>query len=161
MAPLLLSLPTASSIQVVRSFQAPRRLVWRAFTEPELVKQWLTGPSEHSMPECEIDFRVGGSWRYVWEWPDGRMTAVGTYKQIDDLERIVHTEAFDIAPEMESLVETAFAERDGMTIVTMQMHYASEDARDAVIASGMEDGLEASYVNLDRLTEKLTLASSV
>lgn len=160
MAPLTLTTPTDTSIQIVRHFDAALPLVWRAFTEADLVQQWLNGPSDHTMPECEIDFRVDGAWRYVWEWPDGKMVGQGLFKEIVDHQRYVHTESFDIAPEMESLVETSFAQVGAQTVVTMMIHYASQANRDMSIQYGMADGLEASYANLDALTANLTLASS-
>ncbi len=161
MSPLTLTMPTDKSIQIVRRFDAALPLVWRAFTEPALVKQWLNGPSDHTMPECAIDFRVDGAWRYVWEWPDGKMVGQGFFKEIVDHERYVHTESFDIAPEMESLVETSFAQSGAVTTVSMMIHYASQANRDMSIQYGMDKGMEESFSNLDALTDKLTSANPV
>ncbi|MEO0385383.1 MAG: SRPBCC domain-containing protein [Pseudomonadota bacterium] len=151
MAPLTLTTPTDTSVQMVRRFDAALPLVWRAFTEAELVQQWLTGPAGHTMPECEIDFRVGGAWRYLWQMPQGQMEGKGFFKNITDHDRYVHSESFDIAPEMESLVETAFVETDGTTTVTIVVHYQSQANRDMSVAHGMDKGMEASFANLDQL----------
>jgi uncharacterized protein YndB with AHSA1/START domain len=148
--------PAATQIQIKRSFQAPRSLVWRAFSEPELVKQWLTGPEGHTMPECEIDFREGGAWRYVWLIPEDRMVAYGTYKTITPESRIVHSETFEMFPDQESEVETVFTASGTETLVTMTMNFDSEATRNAVVQSGMDKGLETSYRNLDELLQSET-----
>lgn len=155
MAPLTLTTPTDTSIQIVRRFDAPLHLVWRAFTEAELVQQWLTGKSDHTMPECEIDFRVDGAWRYVWEWPDGKMVGNGIFKHIVEHDHYVHTESFDIAPEMESLVETHFSQDGDATTVTLLIHYESQANRDMSIQHGMDKGMEASFSNLEPLLTTL------
>ena len=151
MKPLQVSTPTDTTIRLIRSFDAPRHIVWRAHTEPDLVKRWLTGPAGHTMPECDIGLRVGGAYRYVWEWSDGRMSATGIYRDIEPERRILCTEVFDFAPDSETLVEQVFAEHDGRTTVTMLLTYDSKGTRDSVLQTPMEQGLEASYVNLDML----------
>ena len=156
MNPLQMTTPTKTQIKIERGFRAPRSLVWRAFSEPELVKQWLTGPDGHTMPECEIDFRVGGRWRYVWLIPVERMVAYGTYKSIAPESRIVHTETFEMFPDQESIVETNFAEKGHETIVTMLINCDSQATRDAIVQSGMDKGLETSYRNLDDLLQMET-----
>lgn len=151
MKPLKMSNPTDTTIEIIRSFDAPRHLVWRAHTDPDLVKRWLTGPPGHSMPECDIELRVGGAYRYVWEWPEGRMSASGIYREIEVNHRILCTEAFDFAPDSETLVEQVFSECEGRTTVTMLLHYDSKATRDAVLQTPMDEGLEASYTSLDAL----------
>ena len=89
------STPTPTSIRIVRRFDAPLGLVWRAHTEPELVKQWMTGPEGHSLPVCEIDFRVGGTGRYVWKNPEFEMGMTAEFKEIVHHERIVYSELYD------------------------------------------------------------------
>ncbi len=153
MGPLTLTTPSATQIKVVRHFDAPAAMVWRAFTEPDLIKRWLTGPPGHTMPECKVDLRVGGAWRYVWAMPEGRMAAYGIYREIVEAKRIVHTETFDVAPDNETLVETDFDPQDGSTLVTMLIHYDSEETRDALLSSDMAAGMEASYTSLDGLLE--------
>jgi uncharacterized protein YndB with AHSA1/START domain len=141
-------------IVMTRVFDAPRRLVFDAFTKPELVKQWLLGPPGWTMPVCEIDLRVGGAYRYVWRHADGKeMGMGGIYREIVPQERLVCTELFDQAwYPGESLTTTTLAEQDGRTTVTTTMLYVSQEARDAVLKSGMERGVAASY---DQLAELL------
>jgi uncharacterized protein YndB with AHSA1/START domain len=142
-------------IVMTRDFNAPRRLVFDAFTKPELVKQWLLGPPGWSMPVCEIDLKVGGTYRYVWRRDsDGsEMGMGGVYREIVLLERIVSTEVFDKAWYPGEAVGTlVLAERDGKTTVTQTVLYQSREARDGILKSGMESGVAASY---DRLAELL------
>jgi len=103
------------------------------------------------MPVCEIDLVVGGAYRYIWEWSDGRMSAYGTFREIERERRLLLTETFDIFPENETLVEQIFNESGGQTIVTMSLHYDSKATRDGVLQSPMDEGLEASYRNLEAL----------
>ena len=141
-------------IVMTRAFDAPRKLVFDAFTKPELVKQWLLGPPGWSMPVCEIDLRVGGSYRYVWRkagMPD--MGMGGVYREVVAPERVVATEKFDQAWYPGEAVGTlVLVEQSGKTTVTQTVLYASAEARDAVLKSGMEKGVGASY---DRLEEML------
>jgi uncharacterized protein YndB with AHSA1/START domain len=141
-------------IVMTRAFDAPRKLVFDAFTKPELVKQWLLGPPGWSMPVCEIDLRVGGSYRYVWRKagvPD--MGMGGVYREVVAPERVVATEKFDQAWYPGEAVGTlVLVEQSGKTTVTQTVLYASAEARDAVLKSGMEKGVGASY---DRLEEML------
>src|SRR5580704_8468192 len=139
-------------IVMTRVFDAPRRLVFDAFTKPELVKQWLLGPPGWSMPVCKIDFRVGGTYRYVWRYSDGKdhgdgmeMGVSGAYREIVPPERIVFTEQFDEAwyPGA-ALNTTTFAENDGRTTMTMTILYISRKARDGVLKSEMERGVGLS-----------------
>lgn len=151
MKPLRMTTPTDTTIEITRSFDAPVSMVWRAHTEPELVKRWLTGPSGHTMPECEIDLRVGGAYRYVWAWGDNRMSAYGRFREIEPERRLLLTETFDIFPDNETLVEQIFNEAENQTTVTMSLHYDSKATRDGILQSPMDEGLEASYRSLDAL----------
>jgi uncharacterized protein YndB with AHSA1/START domain len=142
-------------IVMARDFNAPRRLVFDAFTKPELVKQWLLGPPGWTMPVCEIDLRVGGKYRYVWRQnSDGHeMGMGGVYREITAPERVVATEAFDQAWYPGEAVGTlVLVEQSGKTTATQTVLYQSREARDAVLKSGMEKGVAASY---DRLAELL------
>jgi uncharacterized protein YndB with AHSA1/START domain len=142
-------------IVMTRVFDAPRKLVFDAFTKPELLKQWLLGPPGWSMPVCEIDLRIGGRYRYVWRRDtDGtEMGCGGVYREIVPLERLVHTERFDNPwYPGESLITTVLDEQRGKTTLTATMLYESRDARDGILKSGMESGVAASY---DRLAELL------
>jgi uncharacterized protein YndB with AHSA1/START domain len=145
--------PTDREIAMTRVFAAPRRLVFDAFTKPELVRRWLLGPSGWTMPVCEIDLRVGGRYRYVWRKtgvPD--MGMGGVFREIVPPERIVATELFDDAwYEGEAVDTTLFDEQGGSTRVTITMLLASKEVRDAVLKSGMEGGVEAGYDRLDEI----------
>jgi uncharacterized protein YndB with AHSA1/START domain len=139
-------------IVMTRAFHAPRRLVFDALTKPELVKRWLIGPPGWSMPVCEIDLQVGGSYRYVWRHTDGKEMGVrGVYRDIVPQERVICTERFDEAwYPGEALLTTTLVEQDGKTTLTSTVLYVSKEARDGVLKSGMENGVAASY---DRLAE--------
>jgi len=140
---------------MTRVFDAPRKLVFDAFTKPELLKQWLLGPPGWSMPVCEIDLKIGGRYRYVWRRDtDGtEMGCGGVYREIVPPERLVQTEQFDNPwYPGESLITTVLDEQRGKTTLTATMLYESRDARDGILKSGMESGVAASY---DRLAELL------
>jgi uncharacterized protein YndB with AHSA1/START domain len=145
-------------IVMTREFNAPRRLLFDAFTKPELVRQWLLGPPGWSMPVCEIDLKVGGKYRYVWRQDsDGtEMGMGGVYREIVAPERLVSTEKFDEAWYPGEAVGTiVLSENGGKTTVTQTILYESREARGAVLKSGMEQGLAASY---NRLAEMLASA---
>ncbi len=150
---LKLTTPTDREISMTRVFDAPRRLVFDAFTKPELVKRWLLGPPGWTMPVCEIDLRVGGAYRYVWRHADGKeMGMGGIYREIVPQERLVCTELFDEAwYPGEALVTTILAEQGGRTTLTSTMLYVWQETRDAVLKSGMERGVAASYDRLEEL----------
>jgi uncharacterized protein YndB with AHSA1/START domain len=138
-APVVLGLPGDEQILLSRVFRAPRQLVYRAWTTPELVKRWWAGGCGQLI-EAEIDLLVGG-WRYVLQMPDGRRVVFGgVYRRIEANERIVATEVFDGVPDGQALDTITFAERGGLTTVTLLIEYASRAARDAHLASGMEHG---------------------
>src|SRR5882762_7861832 len=142
---LKLTTPTDREISMTRVFDA--------FTKPELVKRWLLGPPGWTMPVCEIDLRVGGAYRYVWRHADGReMGMGGIYREIVPQERLVCTELFDEAwYPGEALVTTILAEQGGRTTLTSTILYVSQETRDAVLKSGMERGVAASYDRLEEL----------
>lgn len=149
-------------IVMTRVFAAPRRLVFDAFTRPELVRQWLLGPPGWSMPTCEIDLRVGGSYRYLWRHTSGdEMGMGGVYREIVAPERIVATERFDQSWYPGEAVGTiVLDERGGQTALTQTILYESREARDIVIKSPMEQGVTVSYERLEELlsSPKLRLA---
>ena len=138
---------------LTRVFAAPRRLVFDAWTKPELVRRWLLGPPGWTMPVCEIDLRVGGAYRFVWRGPDGtEMGMGGVHREITVPERIVTTQLFDQDWTGGETVGTlVLVERDGMTTVTNTVLYASREARDAALKTGMADGVAAGYARLDEL----------
>src|SRR5512147_171033 len=123
---LRITTPSDQEIAMTRVFDAPRHLVFHAFTKPELVKRWLLGPDGWSMPVCEIDLKVGGKYRYQWRRDKDGMTMAtgGEFREIVENQRIVHTEKFDDPwYEGEAVVTTSFDERDGKTTVSMTIHY--------------------------------------
>ena len=141
-------------IVMTRTFDAPRRLVFDAFTKPELVKQWLLGPDGWSMPVCEIDLNVGGHYRYVWrnDKTGTEMGMGGVFREIVVPERIVATEKFDEAwYPGEAVDTTVFVEQGGKTTVTVTVLGATAEARDAMLKSGMESGVAVSYDRLEKL----------
>ena len=144
-------------IVVVRTFDAPRDLVFEAFTKPELVKRWMLGPDGWSMPVCTIDLRPGGKSRYEWANAE-RKAAMGltaTFKEISPPERIVHTEKFDEDwTQGETIITTLFTEKAGKTVMTMTIAYSSPETRDMVLKSGMEQGMARGYERLDELLTK-------
>ena len=141
-------------IVMTRVFDAPRSLVFEAFTKPELVRQWLLGPEGWSMPVCEIDLRVGGKYRYVWRHVKGHeMGMGGVFREIVPPERIVSTEKFDESWYPGEAVGTVvLTEQGGKTTLTQTVEYQSREAREAVLKSPMESGVAAGY---DRLAELL------
>ena len=141
-------------IVMTRVFEAPRNLVFDAYTKPELLKRWLGVFGGYSMPVCEVDLRVGGTYRFMWRGPDGAEMGVrGVYREVVRPERLVHTEKFDEAwYPGESLITTVLAEQGGKTTLTVTMRYESREARDAVLKSPMESGVAQSY---DKLAELL------
>jgi uncharacterized protein YndB with AHSA1/START domain len=151
---LQVSTPTDREIVLTRVFDAPRHLVFDAFTKPELLKRWF-GPRGWSLVVCEIDLRVGGTFRFVLRSPDGsQMGMRGTYREIVPPERSVHMESFDDYPG-ESQVTTVLVEQGGRTTLTATVLYPSQEIRDIVIKSGMEHGAAESY---DKLAELLVPA---
>ncbi len=139
-------------IVVTRVFDAPRRLVFDAYTQPELLKKWLLGPDGWSMPVCEIDLRAGGKYRYVWRNDsNGReMGMGGIYREAVSPERIVATEVFDEAWYAgEALNTIVLTERDGKTTLTQTILYNSSETRDAVLKSPMQHGMAMSYDRLE------------
>jgi uncharacterized protein YndB with AHSA1/START domain len=136
------TLPQDDQILITREFDAPRHLVYRAWTEPELVRRWWHA-NRGEMTVADIDLRVGGTWRFVMVTPDGFEVAFhGEYREIVPNERIVATEVFEAVPDAEAVDTLTLAETDGRTTLTILVQHASKEHRDAHIESGMEDGLQ-------------------
>ncbi|HYI93459.1 MAG TPA: SRPBCC family protein [Bryobacteraceae bacterium] len=149
---LQITIPGEREIQMTRVFDAPRHLVFEAFSKPELLKRWF-GPRGWSLVVCEVDLKVGGGFRFVLRGPDGRdMGMRGVYREIVRPERSVHMESFDDFPG-EAEVTSVFVEKEGKTTLTVTVLYPSKEVRDAVIQSGMEHGAAESY---DKLAELLS-----
>src|SRR5256714_8460090 len=148
-----ISTPSDREIAVERDFNAPRQLVFDAFTKPELVRRWLLGPEGWSMPVCEIDLRVGGSYRYLWRHTSGNeMGMGGVFQEIVPPERIVSTEKFDESWYPGDAVGTIIlTEKDGKTTLTQTVRYQSAEAREAVLEVPIESGVAAGYERLAEL----------
>ena len=152
------STPSDREVAVERDFDAPRELVFEAFTKPELVRRWLLGPDGWSMPVCEIDLRVGGAYRYVWrkDSTGTEMGMGGTFRDVVRPERIVATERFDEAwYPGEAIDTTVFEEKDGVTKVKLTVRYESKEARETASRSGMEKGMSAGYDRLEQVLASL------
>lgn len=151
---LKVTTPSEREIAMTRVFDAPRSLVFDAWTKPELLKRWLGVRGGWSFAVCEVDLKVGGAYRFVWRGPDGtEMGMGGVYREIVRPERLVATEKFDDPwYEGEALDTTVLVEKRGKTTVTTTVLYASREVRDAVLKSPMERGMAESY---DKLAELL------
>jgi uncharacterized protein YndB with AHSA1/START domain len=138
---------------MTRVFKAPRKLVFDAWTKPELVRRWLLGPPGWTMPVCEIDLRVGGAYRFEWLGQDGTVMGMGgLYREIVIPERIVNTQLFDQDwTGGETLGTLLLTEQGGKTTLTNKVMYASREARDAALRTRMAEGVEAGYARLDEL----------
>jgi uncharacterized protein YndB with AHSA1/START domain len=141
-------------IVITRDFDAPRHLVYEAFTRPELLKRWLGVFGDWELAVCDMDLKVGGTYRWVWRQKSSvtQMAVGGVYRELVPPERIVNTELFDDPwYPGEALLTTTFTEQDGRTTMTLNILYASQEARDGVLKSPMESGIAASYNNLAEL----------
>ena len=149
---LEITLPSDREIAMTRSFDAPRQMVFDAWTKPELVRRWLGSFGGWTMPVCEIDFRVGGTYRYVWRNGEQEMGMGGVYREIVAPERIVATEKFDDPwYEGEAVGTVTFTEKDGRTTLVETVRYASKEVRDAVLQSPMDTGVAASFDKLEEV----------
>lgn len=141
-------------VKITRAFEAPRSLIWRAYTEPELMKRWLLGPDGWEMTVCENDFVVGGSYRNAWA-PVGDTEGEpfgfeGVNLVIDPQRRLVNTELMTGAPFPANVNDVLFEEADGVTLMTMYITYPDLAQRDMILSTGMTDGMEASFARLER-----------
>jgi uncharacterized protein YndB with AHSA1/START domain len=138
-------------VLVKRRFAAPPEAVYRAHTDPKLIQQWMLGPEGWSMPVCISDPRPGGAMRY--EWTDGKgggFYLTGEYVELEPYSRIVHVERMHLPdPTPDNRVETRFEPDGAGTLMTMRMTLPDAETRAAMLASGMEHGMEASYVRLE------------
>ena len=151
----VVTLPTDRQIQITREFAAPRQLVYKAYTTPELIKRWWSG-DRGEVTSAEVDLRVGGRWRYVMTANGGFEVAFhGEYREVVPNERLVTTEVYEGAPEGEAVVTHIFAEKDGRTTLTILMELPDRESRDAVINSGMEGGMQESMDHLEQVAISL------
>ena len=146
-----------TEIVLSRVFDAPRRLVFEAMTKPEYVRRWWCCMDGYTMPVCEIDFRVGGKWRYVMVGADGSEVAFnGEYREIVVPERIVQTEIFEPFPDHPSLCTMTLEERDGKTYYQTLVVHDTKESCDAHLASGMEFGANIALDRLEEVAQSLT-----
>ena len=149
------TLPTDEQILITREFDAPRHLVYRAWTTPELVKRWWSG-GHGEVTVAEIDLRVGGMWRYVLIASEGFEVGFhGEYREIVANERIVSTEVYEGMPEGEALNTLTLTEEDGRTTMSILVQHSCKEHRDAHINSGMEAGMQKSMDLLEQVAVSL------
>jgi uncharacterized protein YndB with AHSA1/START domain len=151
----VVTLPADTQILITREFNAPRHLVYRAWTTPELIKRWWAG-DRGEVTSAEVDLRVGGSWRYVMTANGGFEVAFhGEYREIVPDQRIVSTEVFEGMPDAGAVSTATFTERDGRTTLTLLVQHTSREHRDMHINSGMEDGLQEALDYLEQVAASL------
>jgi uncharacterized protein YndB with AHSA1/START domain len=149
------TLPTDEQILITREFDAPAHLVYRAWTTPELVRRWWHA-KRGDMTTCEIDLRVGGTWRYVMlAHGEFEVAFHGEYREIVPNERIVSTEVYEAMPDGEALDTVTFSEVVGRTTVTILVEHTCKADRDAHVESGMEDGLQDAMDLLEQVAVAL------
>lgn len=149
------STPTDTQIVVTRVVNAPRRIVFQAYTVPKHIQKWLLGPEGWTMPVCEFEPRAGGKWRYVWRKENGsEMEMSGVVREFVPDMRVVTTERW--GPEWPETVNTVeFAEAAGQTTITLTITYPSKQARDMAAQTGMKGGMDVSFARLDELVKGL------
>ena len=145
--------PSPTEIRVERTFDAPAQAVFYAHTQPAILMRWMLGPGDWSMPQCEIDLRVGGACRYLWRHPEkGDMGMSGEIIEIEPPARLVQTERFDEAWYPGECINTSeFGARDEQTRLVVTMRYESEAARNVALDSPMAEGMEVGYARLDAI----------
>lgn len=156
MSTLKVTTPSDREIAMTRVFDAPRELVWEAYTTPALLKRWLGVQRDWSLAICEIDLRVGGAYRYVWRGDGREMGMGGVYLEIVANERLVVTEKFDQSWYPGEAESTAvFEESRGRTTLTLTVKYESREARDGVLRSPATSGVETGFDTLDGVLASL------
>ena len=157
--PVDVSTPSDREIRVARAFDAPAKLVWDCHTKPELIRRWMLGPPGWSMPVCEVDLTVGGAYRYRWRSDaDGtEFGSSGVHTDIVPFEKIVTTERME-GFDGEAVNTLVFEESGGRTTATITMLFASKEARDGALQSGMSDGMAMGYDRMDDILAELAAA---
>jgi uncharacterized protein YndB with AHSA1/START domain len=152
----VVTLPADDQILIEREFDAPAALVWRALTEPDLVKRWWAG-KRGEVTSAEIDLRVGGAWRYVMSAHGGEFEVAfhGEYREIVEAERIVSTEVFEGFPDAASVNTMTLVEEGGRTTLRTLVRHSSQEHRDGHVNSGMEGGLQESFDALEAVAKSL------
>jgi uncharacterized protein YndB with AHSA1/START domain len=153
MSQMNLKVEDDTHVVVTRQFAASPEAVYRAHTEPAIIQQWMTGPDGWSMPSCVCEAHPGGNIRY--EWSDGQgngFSLTGEFLDLQPFSRIEHIERMHLPdPTPDNHIVTTFEPKDGGTFMTMRMELPNKQTRDAMLASGMEHGMEASYQRLERM----------
>ena len=157
-----ITLPADDQILVTRDFDAPAELVYRAMTEPDLVKRWW-GAQRGTMTVCEIDLRVGGKWRFAMTANEVDMEVAfhGEFRELVSNERIVQTEAYEGLPEgldpdeLANVNTMTLTEKDGRTTMEVLIQAVNKQSRDGQIESGMEEGMQESYDDLEKVARSL------
>ena len=151
----VVTLPTDTEIKIVRLFDAPADLVFDVWTTPEHIRNWWGYP-EHEMTDCTVDLRVGGEYRFAAEVPGfGEIAFHGVNREIDRPHRLVSTEIYEATPDIEAVNTLTLEEQDGVTTMTIITSFPTREARDAVIESGMEDGLQVSLNRAEAILARL------
>ncbi len=156
----VVTLPSDTEILVTREFAAPKHLVYRAYTEPDLISRWWTS-KRGTMKVCEVDLRVGGKWRFVMDADGFEVGFHGEYREIVTDERLVATEVYEGAPVPEGEEEHAaintltLTEVNGRTTLTLLTDCGTKEVRDTIIESGMEDGLQDGFDLLEEVARAL------
>jgi uncharacterized protein YndB with AHSA1/START domain len=151
----VVTLPSDTQILITREFAAPRHLVFRAYTTPELIKRWWSG-DRGEVTSVDVDLRPGGSWRYVMTANAGFEVAFhGEYHEIIPGERIVATEIFEGAPDAAAVTTATFSDRDGRTTLAILVQHSSQENRDMHVNSGMEAGLQEALNHLEQVARSL------
>lgn len=152
-------LPSDTEVRVTRSFRAPRTLVWQAHTVPSLARRWLLGYPGWTMPVCEMDVRVGGTYRWRWRQDsDGaEIGFFGTFSEVNEPAKLTYDQFYDpdgftsaMQTDNRCVINGAFTETNGITTLVTTMDFGSKEARDAAVSTGMTDGMEVNYQNLDK-----------
>jgi uncharacterized protein YndB with AHSA1/START domain len=162
----VVTLPADKQILITRGFDAPRDLVWRAWTEPELIERWWAG-KRGKVTSVEVDLRVGGEYRYVMEANEGFEVAFhGTYREIVPNERLVYTEVYEDPegmwerdPDFYAVDTITFSEADGRTTMTNLVEHTMKEHRDMHIESGMESGMQEALDALEQVAISLSYES--
>lgn len=157
---LTVATPSDREIVTTRVLDAPKALVFDCMIRPEYIRRWMLGPEGWTMPVCEFDPRVGGRFRYLWRNAQGgEMGMTGVIREFEPPERIVNTQLFDGDDSGgESIVTLTLSETDGRTTLTTAVLYPSVETRNAMLNSGMADGMEAGYQRMDALLAEMDRA---
>lgn len=159
-APAQVTLPSDREVRVTRQFNAPRQLVYDAHTKPDLIRKWMVGYPGWDMPVCDMDVRPGGKYRWAWKnQEDGKQFGFfGVFTEVDAPAHLAHDQYYDpgdigdwgsMPAGDPCAVSLELSEHNGVTTLVCTMKYASKDARDGAVATGMTDGMEFSYARLD------------